>query len=549
MKRPLTDHEYQINGGEWIGCTTSNCTDHSDGTYTITDGLDIDIPIGQLKVRVKALDVNPASAELLNSVAFNASIIRKYQILYIGDSITGGIGTTGTGVASSGDFNKGNDYPTKTTEALVNSGLTVDQSVMPFPGQTAAWFNTNALNDAIQLFDYINYTDIYCVLFFGANDLLDTNATDFQINLTTTCTALKAAGAKVVIVPVLDRNDSFSNVNFHIRRTTFNSWLASNGLTIADAIVDVSEHPEMWADDACSNTIYFNRPDSDGLSGVHPTDVGVDIIATCLANTIATLAATPPLINTPPDEAATFIAATGITDSTIVAAINTMVADLKTAGLWWKLRAIYPFVGGTDETHKYNLRDARDLDIAYRMTFTESPVHNTDGVFWASGAKGDTKFTQNVGSKFTYGKLSMHYYSRTALATPAGIDMGATEKVRLAINFGGNCYAEVNNVASAGFAVSYNNLGLYTTTRTNSLTKRSLYRNGVLIADIISGDTMEGQQDQSMLLGGERFTGVNEYPSARNCAYAAIGYGLTTDEEAAHYSIVQALQATLGRAV
>ena len=45
--------------------------------------------------------------------------------------------------------------------------------------------------------------------------------------------------------------------------------------------------------------------------------------------------------------AANFLNATQISDPTIVAAINQLVADLFFYGLIPKMRAVYPFVGGT----------------------------------------------------------------------------------------------------------------------------------------------------------------------------------------------------------
>lgn len=70
MIRPLTDHEYQINGGVWVTCSIENTTDNGDGSYTIHDGLNVNIPIGQLKVRVKSIGINPVSSALQNAVAF-----------------------------------------------------------------------------------------------------------------------------------------------------------------------------------------------------------------------------------------------------------------------------------------------------------------------------------------------------------------------------------------------------------------------------------------------------------------------------------------------
>jgi len=79
-----------------------------------------------------------------------------------------------------------------------------------------------------------------------------------------------------------------------------------------------------------------------------------------------------------------FLAATGITDATIGSALNTLVGSLKSSGIWSACDAIYPFVGGTATTNKYNLKDPRDLDAAYRLAF------NGNWTFSSSGANADT---------------------------------------------------------------------------------------------------------------------------------------------------------------
>jgi lysophospholipase L1-like esterase len=551
MKRPLTDHEYQVNGGAWIGCTTSNCTDHGDGTYTITDGLDVDIPIGQLKVRVKALGDNPASAELLNSAAFNASTARNYQIIFIGDSISAGVGTTTSGSSASGDFNGGNDFPSQALTHL--TGLTISKQIMPFPGRSADWFNNNAIHDAILLFDKVNHTDIYCIVEFGANDLGigGEGLAIYKTAIALTCATLKAAGAKVILTPILNRKDDFAGGSFAADRNNANSWLVANYITIgADALVDYSNHPEIFSDTAPDNATYFNTVDADGLTKVHPTDVGAAIIGTCVATSITMLSTTASLAITLPDEAADFITAAGITDSTQIAAVTTLVSDLKSAGLWWKLRAIYPFVGGTSSAHKFNLRNAVDSDSAYRLTYYNTPTHDANGITFADDSKADTKFTQNQQSAFTFGNISLHYYSRTANASPEGVDMGmgTGSVLRLGFRLGSQSYTEVNQSGGSGVGESYlNGLGFFSTARANNLNLRSFYRNGVLIRD--TADAATNTPLGTLLIGDQNLTGSNSYPSNRNCAYAAFGYGLTAVEEATHYTIVQAYQTALGRNV
>ena len=74
---------------------------------------------------------------------------------------------------------------------------------------------------------------------------------------------------------------------------------------------------------------------------------------------------TTQVVNIIDADATTFITAAGITNLIQASAINTLVNDLKTYGLWTKMKAIYPFVGGSATSHKFNLKDPRDLDAAF----------------------------------------------------------------------------------------------------------------------------------------------------------------------------------------
>ena len=78
-------------------------------------------------------------------------------------------------------------------------------------------------------------------------------------------------------------------------------------------------------------------------------------------------------------DAQAFITATGISGGDATA-INTLVVSLKLAGVWTLIDAAYPFIGGTPTSVKYNLKDPRDLDIAYRMAFNGSWIINNSGV-------------------------------------------------------------------------------------------------------------------------------------------------------------------------
>lgn len=130
--------------------------------------------------------------------------------------------------------------------------------------------------------------------------------------------------------------------------------------------------------------------------------------------------ATTVVLSSDPDVQA-FLTATGITNLTIAAAVGGLVSDLKSYSLWSKVYAIYPFVGGTSTTHKFNLKDPRDLDGAYRLIFSGGVTHNADGVTgnavngWYNTKFGTTPMTLGVGGGL---------YIFSGNNTDTGLDMG-----------------------------------------------------------------------------------------------------------------------------
>lgn len=85
----------------------------------------------------------------------------------------------------------------------------------------------------------------------------------------------------------------------------------------------------------------------------------------------------PPALD--PDAVA-FLSAAGITDPTIESAVNTLVVDMKAANIWTKMKAVYPFVGGTATTHKWNLINPLDTNAAFRLVFSGGWTHDSLGI-------------------------------------------------------------------------------------------------------------------------------------------------------------------------
>tara|TARA_R110000868_G_scaffold1609_1_gene12908 strand:- start:3051 stop:3863 length:813 start_codon:yes stop_codon:yes gene_type:complete len=132
-----------------------------------------------------------------------------------------------------------------------------------------------------------------------------------------------------------------------------------------------------------------------------------------------------PSVSTPsidPDAEA-FLTAAAITDPTITSAIDTLVVQLKADGIWTKMKALYPFVGGTATTHKWNLKNPLDTDAAFRLVFNGGITHSANGV-QGNGTNGyfDTFLNPSIvfdsasgGSIFTYIRNN----------TQTGADLGA----------------------------------------------------------------------------------------------------------------------------
>lgn len=65
-----------------------------------------------------------------------------------------------------------------------------------------------------------------------------------------------------------------------------------------------------------------------------------------------------------------------------LAYIRSIVGGLYLAGSWQKMKALYGFVGGNAWKHKWNWKDMRDLNSAYRLLFPNGATHDSNGVLF-----------------------------------------------------------------------------------------------------------------------------------------------------------------------
>jgi hypothetical protein len=250
----------------------------------------------------------------------------------------------------------------------------------------------------------------------------------------------------------------------------------------------------------------------------------------------------------PPDADATaFITAAGITDATQQSAINTLVVDLKGYGIWTKMKAIYPFVGGTASTHKWNLKDPQDTNAAFRLVFSGGWTHSSTGAL-PNGTNGYANTNLNENTIMTLDNIHITHYSRTN-NTKNVCDIGlwnvSNSGTHSIVNSSGISAIRNTNLA-ATFTGPSSSAGFFINSRILS-NQHKFYVNNALFITINTASV--SKVSLNYFLGARNNNGAAVLYSNRELAFASIGDGLTDTEAANFYTAVQAYQTTLNRQV
>jgi len=247
-------------------------------------------------------------------------------------------------------------------------------------------------------------------------------------------------------------------------------------------------------------------------------------------------------------DAQAFITASGIS-GTEATAINTLVVNLKSANIWTKMKCIYPFVGNTASMQKWNLKDARDLDAAYRLVFSGGGTFSANG-YQPNGtnAYANTFLTPSTAySVASSGHMS--YYSRTDSNGANEREIGSltgTVYSDLALRYSNTVHMRWGETSAPITAASANSIGFYVGSRTTSNTLK-IFKNGTQI--LISGNLAAGLPSVPFFIGCLNLSNSPSFYSAKQCAFASIGDGLSDAEALAFYNAVQTFNTTLSRQV
>jgi hypothetical protein len=252
-------------------------------------------------------------------------------------------------------------------------------------------------------------------------------------------------------------------------------------------------------------------------------------------------------------DAAAFLTAAGITDPTITNAINRLVKNLKGTGnlnttydLWTNNLAFYPMVGGTATTHKFNLKDPRDLDAAYRLAFTGGWTHASTG----AKPNGTTAYANTFLTPLSVlNKDDSHYsyYSRTNV-NGAQTEIGA---ILSSIENGLSLYTNLFYPCFKGALGSYVNVAIADTlgfclANRKSSTNSQAWKRGTKILDTAQTSGVVAMQ---LYLAADHNNISQTQYSTKECGWASIGAGFTDAQAPVYSSIIDQFESDLSRNV
>ena len=241
-----------------------------------------------------------------------------------------------------------------------------------------------------------------------------------------------------------------------------------------------------------------------------------------------------------------FATATGITDTTILGALNTFDLGLISNSLDTKMKAVYPMVGGTSTTCKYNFMNAVDSNAAFRLQFSGGGTFSANG-YQPNGtnAYADTFYNQTTqGDNVNSGHIS--YYSRTnSNGNEVEIGAAGVSNTLLRARTSGVTYPLINQGGDFTTFADADSLGFYVANR-NASNVINCWKAGV---KKVSGTNLATLvSNYNLYLSAINITYANNY-STKQCAFASIGSGLTDGEATALSTLVQNMQTTLSRNV
>lgn len=248
-------------------------------------------------------------------------------------------------------------------------------------------------------------------------------------------------------------------------------------------------------------------------------------------------------------DAQAYIDAVQILNAIEQEAVNDMFVYWKAQNIFTKLRAVYPFLGGSSVTCKWNAVNPVDLDAAFRLTFTGSPTFGANGVsFNGTSQYANTYIVPTT--HLTQNSTTIFFSKRNT--SNAGVEIGteapAASGMLLAARDAGNSvhiqYQFPSNYMTAAQATA---VGRWGGVRTSNIVQKTFKNNvqqGATDTDAAAGWS---NLTYSLYIGATNSSGSPANYCVSDLDFVVIADGLSDAEYGFLDSSVVTFKAAIGR--
>lgn len=223
-------------------------------------------------------------------------------------------------------------------------------------------------------------------------------------------------------------------------------------------------------------------------------------------------------------------------------ATNQLVLDMKSAGIWSAMKAVYPMVGASASACAQNLKSS-----SFTGTFTSGWTFASTGVTPnGTSAYMDSAFIPSSNLTTTSGHFS--FYSRTSTPDLPEYDFGSQDGSSnpntIIIKYSNGSFYAAYGQYNATYSNS-NSQGFYVVNR-NSVTDTTGFKNN---SKVITQSQTASLSTTALYLSAFNNNGTAIQFSTKECAFSSIGDGLTDTQASNLYTAVQNFNQTLNRQV
>lgn len=243
-------------------------------------------------------------------------------------------------------------------------------------------------------------------------------------------------------------------------------------------------------------------------------------------------------------------------------AIDRYVRDIKgeanpaytTYNIWSRVVANHLYIGTTAAAHKWNLKDLRDLDAAFRLTYPNGSTHSATGM-QLNGVNqyANTHIVPSTAFTDEHSRAGAIYIRTNTMGAGTQVDFSSVTGLSFfqlsARAATGNAIGRVASSAGLMQAANSDSRGFYGVSQVGVADSARMYKNNLRIASVID-NTVTTSSPHKIPIGAQNNGGIVVNFSAREYCYDIFtNGGLTQDEMLFLYNAVNALQSKLNRKV